>query len=132
MPANEGSVNVVVDGVRIYVGCEFMYYVCRYLFNSFPKTRLKNSEAKHTWIQNTCAPSILHYPSSFIFLGGSVSVRCAGRQVRYKTMAPSIILRDETGVSVADGEFTAVFSGAALGNDVDLTGLAEDVPVIIW
>ena len=47
-------------------------------------------------------------------------------------MAPSILLRDEMGVSIADGEHTAVFSETALDNDVDLTGLAEDVPVIIW
>ena len=47
-------------------------------------------------------------------------------------MAPSILLRDETEASIADGELTAVFSGRALDNDVDLTGLDDDAPVIIW
>ena len=68
----------------------------------------------------------------FISLRVSTPVRNFGRQVRYKTMAPSILLRDEVEASITDGQLTAVFSGTALDNDVDLTGLAGDVPVIIW
>ncbi|CAN0005306.1 unnamed protein product [Pylaiella littoralis] len=52
--------------------------------------------------------------------------------VRYKTMAPSTLLRNEAEVSVTDAQLSAVFSGDALDNDSDLSGLAEDAPVIIW
>ena len=47
-------------------------------------------------------------------------------------MAPSILLRDEVEASITDSQLSAVFSGTALDNDVDLTGLAGDVPVVIW
>ncbi|CAM9607443.1 unnamed protein product [Ectocarpus sp. 8 AP-2014] len=52
--------------------------------------------------------------------------------VRYKTMAPSIILRNEAEVSVTDTQPSVQFSGTALDNDVDLSGLSADSPVITW
>eukprot|EP00752_Nemacystus_decipiens_P012850 g11377.t1 len=51
--------------------------------------------------------------------------------VRYKTMAPSILLRNEAEVSISDG-LSAVFPECALDNDIDISGLADDTPVIIW
>ena len=56
------------------------------------------------------------------------------RQVRYKTMAPSILLQDETEFSATTegGLATKTFSGADLDNDVDVSGLAEDASVTIW
>lgn len=53
------------------------------------------------------------------------------RQVRYKTMAPSILLRDEEMAILTDSSVVANFGGA-LDHDVDLSGLAEDTPVTIW
>lgn len=61
-----------------------------------------------------------------------VVASCTTSQVRYKTMAPSTLLRNEAEVSVTDAQLSAVFSGDALDNDSDLSGLAEDAPVIIW
>lgn len=47
-------------------------------------------------------------------------------------MAPSILLREETEASITGSSLTAAFSGAALDDDVDLSGLAEEAPVMIW
>ncbi|CBJ31655.1 Unsaturated glucuronyl hydrolase, family GH88 [Ectocarpus siliculosus] len=52
--------------------------------------------------------------------------------VRYQTMSPSIILRNETEVSITDTQPSVEFSGTALDNDVDLSGLSADSPVITW
>ncbi|CAN0163453.1 unnamed protein product [Ectocarpus fasciculatus] len=52
--------------------------------------------------------------------------------VRYKTMAPSIILRDEAEASITDTQRSVQFSGNSLDNDVDLSGLSDESPVIIW
>lgn len=45
-------------------------------------------------------------------------------------MAPSILLRDEAEATTTNDQL--VFSGGALDNDVDVSGLAEDAPVIVW
>lgn len=47
-------------------------------------------------------------------------------------MAPSILLRDEESVSITDSELTAVFSSDVLDNDVNISGLDDDAPVVIW
>lgn len=47
-------------------------------------------------------------------------------------MAPSILLRNETEAVITDSGLAAVFSGTALDDDVDLSGLAADKPVILW
>ncbi|CAM9200961.1 unnamed protein product [Ectocarpus sp. 4 AP-2014] len=52
--------------------------------------------------------------------------------VRYRTMAPSIILRNEAEVSITDTQPSVQFSGTTLDNDVDLSGLSADSPVIAW
>ncbi|CAN0369326.1 unnamed protein product [Ectocarpus sp. 6 AP-2014] len=52
--------------------------------------------------------------------------------VRYDTMAPSIILRNEAEVSITDTQASVQFSGTSLDNDVDLSGLSADSPVMIW
>ncbi|CBJ33670.1 Unsaturated glucuronyl hydrolase, family GH88 [Ectocarpus siliculosus] len=51
--------------------------------------------------------------------------------VRYKTMSPSIILRNETEVSITDTQPSIQFPGITLDNDVDLSGLSADSPVMI-
>eukprot|EP00752_Nemacystus_decipiens_P001632 g1587.t1 len=51
--------------------------------------------------------------------------------VRYMTMAPSILLRNEDEVSISDG-LSAVFPEFALDNDIDISGLCDDTPVMIW
>ncbi|CAM9347761.1 unnamed protein product, partial [Hapterophycus canaliculatus] len=52
--------------------------------------------------------------------------------VRYKTMAPSIVLRNEEEVVITSSTLSALFSGPALDNDVDLSGLVEESPVVFW
>ncbi|CAM9967440.1 unnamed protein product [Ectocarpus sp. 12 AP-2014] len=52
--------------------------------------------------------------------------------VRYKTMAPSIILRGEEEVSITGDELSLEFSGSDLDDDVDLSGLSAESPIIIW
>lgn len=47
-------------------------------------------------------------------------------------MAPSILLRNEAGVSITDAQLSTTFSGDALDNDSDLSGLTEDAPVMVW
>lgn len=56
-------------------------------------------------------------------------------QVRYTTMAPSILLRQEDKVTVSSSgsdEIAATFGSAALDNDVDLGGLTASSAVIVW
>ena len=52
-------------------------------------------------------------------------------QVRYNTMAPSILLRQEDEVTVSSG-IDATFGSAALDNDVDLSGLVGSSSVVVW
>ncbi|CAM9507739.1 unnamed protein product [Ectocarpus fasciculatus] len=52
--------------------------------------------------------------------------------VRYKTMAPSIILRDEAETSITATQPSVEFSGTTLDNDVDLSGLSAESAVIVW
>lgn len=46
-------------------------------------------------------------------------------------MAPSILLRNEEEGSVTDAGLS-VLSGLTLDNDVDLSGLDDAAPVMIW
>ncbi|CAM9161445.1 unnamed protein product [Laminaria digitata] len=55
--------------------------------------------------------------------------------VRYNTMAPCILLRQEADVTVSSsgsGEIAATFDSAALDTDVDLSGLVASSSVIVW
>ena len=59
-------------------------------------------------------------------------------QVRYKTMAPSILLRGETKFDTtaygAGGTmtFSKTYEEEDLVNDIDVSGLRDDAPVMIW
>ncbi|CAM9689754.1 unnamed protein product [Ectocarpus sp. 12 AP-2014] len=52
--------------------------------------------------------------------------------VRYKTMAPSITLRDEAEAHITDDQLSVQFSGSDFDNGADLSGLSEESPFIIW
>lgn len=51
-------------------------------------------------------------------------------QIRYKRMAPSILLRDEDPVKVENNEVE--FDASDLDNDVDLSGLDADKETTVW
>ncbi|CAN0124698.1 unnamed protein product [Scytosiphon promiscuus] len=66
------------------------------------------------------------------FLLETMASAASAGAVRYKTMAPSILLRNETEVLITSSSLTAQFSGASLDGDVDLSGLVEASPVVLW
>ena len=47
-------------------------------------------------------------------------------------MAPSTILKEEAEFDITEGQPTYLFSEEALDGDVDLSGLTDDSPVLIW
>ena len=47
-------------------------------------------------------------------------------------MAPSIILKGEAEFEITKCQPTHLFSEEALDGDVDLSGLTDDSPVLIW
>ena len=47
-------------------------------------------------------------------------------------MAPSIILKEEAEFEITASQCTYLFSEEALDGDVDLSGLTDDSPVLIW